>query len=172
MRTRLVGIVLGVMFVAGCSGAATPGPTASGAIAPTQGATTEPTGEPTGEASFDGGGNPFDCAGLAGSIDAGSNPDPGPGASFDPDLIANSLRQYAASGPAEIRDDLLTLADAWATYVKVLSDAGIDLNDPTSFANLDQAQLAKFAEAAAAIDSAEVVQASANVEAYIAANCG
>lgn len=171
MRTRLVGIVLGVMFVAGCSsgaatpGAATPGPSASGA-----GATDQPTAEPTAEASFDGAGNPFDCAGLAGSIEAGSGI--GSGDSFDPDTIASSLRQYAQSGPPEIRDDLVILADAWATYLKVLTDAGIDLNDPTSFANLDQAQLAKYAEAAAAIDSAAVQQASANVEAFITAKCG
>ena len=74
--------------------------------------------------------------------------------------------ELAEQVPEEIRDDYQVLADNFKEFADALK--GVDL---ASGKTPDAETLAKLQEAATSLDSAEVQQASKNIEAWAQANC-
>jgi hypothetical protein len=87
-----------------------------------------------------------------------------------PDLQASvdQLEAFAASAPEEIRDDMQTIAAAYATMMQAFADSGYD---PASGQAPTPEQVAALQQATAAINTAEFQQASDNVSAWFEEQC-
>jgi hypothetical protein len=84
----------------------------------------------------------------------------------DIDSVAEVLDELAERVPEEIRDDYQVLADNFKEFADVLKDV-----DLSSGATPDAETLAKLQEAASSMDAPEVREATANIEAWVKANC-
>jgi len=84
------------------------------------------------------------------------------------DDAAAYFEQVAARVPKEIRADFEVFAEAYGDFAKAIAEADIDFSDPSS---IDPAKLAELESVSEAFSSAEVEEASANIEAYFKANC-
>jgi hypothetical protein len=97
-----------------------------------------------------------------------------PAAGNAQDDFENTVKVFqsaAQNAPAEIKDDMLTLANGLADYFAALNDLGVDLANPSSFATLNADQLAKLQTALASFDNDAFQQASDNVGNYFEENC-
>ena len=79
---------------------------------------------------------------------------------------AEAFAQYADDVPDEIRADVQTLADAYAQYIDVLQDAGLQ---PGELPSAEQAQ--QLQAALAAVGTADVTAASERLGAWTTENC-
>lgn len=85
------------------------------------------------------------------------------GQSSDLGAAADALDEIAEQVPDEIKDDYQVIAENFAEIAKALE--GVDL------ANANEETLAKLQQATASLDSAEVKEATENVQAWVTANC-
>jgi hypothetical protein len=83
--------------------------------------------------------------------------------------MSEYFEEVADDVPEEIRDSVEVFAEAFAEYAEALEDAGIDFSDPST---LGPEEAQQIAAAGAALSTAEVQEASAEVQDYIAETCG
>ena len=88
----------------------------------------------------------------------------------DEDLaeLEASLDELGASIPSEIEGDFEVVRDAYTEFAEGMS--GIDFSDPSTF--LDESVSGQMEEASAALETPEVEEAMANIEAYFDELCG
>lgn len=79
---------------------------------------------------------------------------------------SEAFQELADRVPDEIRDDYQVLADAYAEYADVLADIDVEEGEIPSAEDLQAIQ-----QAIASIDRQAVTDASANVTAWVTANC-
>jgi len=91
--------------------------------------------------------------------------------SGDGDLedVASYFDEVSERLPEEIRDDFEVFAGAYEEFALAIADADIDFSDPQS---ADPEALAELQELTSAFSSAEVQEASENIQAYMAESCG
>lgn len=80
-----------------------------------------------------------------------------------------TLNRMADGAPAEIKDDIKTLAAATAAYLKALKDAGVDLTNPATLTDPSKAQA--VGAAAAAYQASGAQAAADRVETYFDQKC-
>ena len=90
------------------------------------------------------------------------------GGGEDLSVSAEAFQAAADSAPDEISGDFETLAEAFTEYIDRLQDAGVDLDDPTSFAGADATA---FQDAVEPLTSPEVEEAGDSIQAWADANC-
>jgi hypothetical protein len=83
----------------------------------------------------------------------------------------NALNNMVKASPKEIRSDMQVIVDAFVDYMDTLSKAGVNLNDPSSIAKLDQSKLAELEKAAAKLDTEKVQKALDKVDAFFTEKC-
>ncbi len=124
--------------------------------------------------SDDGGGgeaSPEHCPELVMAISSAANAAAAQVAGGAPmDLPAANMRAIADRVP-EIRDDLLTLADAYDTFMQTLDEVGVDFSDPASMANLDEEAMEELDAAGEALDSEPVRDAQDRIQAFFDREC-
>ena len=81
----------------------------------------------------------------------------------DVDEMTQQLADLRAEVPAEIRDDFEVFSQAMSEFGSVMTDAGGNLFDPATQQALE--------DASQALETPEVKEAQANIEAYLEANC-
>lgn len=91
------------------------------------------------------------------------------GQTDDLESVAAYFSEVADNLPAEIRDDFRTFAGAYETFAAAVADADIDFEDPSTFS--DPAVMQRLTPAMEAFDSAEVQQASENIERWLDETC-
>ncbi len=79
------------------------------------------------------------------------------------DEMTQQLEDLRSEVPAEIRDDFEVFSTAISEFGSVMADAGGNLFDPATQQALE--------EASQALETPEVKEAQANIEAYLEANC-
>lgn len=84
------------------------------------------------------------------------------------DSIAQ-LEAFANAAPEEIRDDLRTVYEGYASVAQAMADAGFD---PTSGEIPDAGTIAALSAAAEALDTAEFQEAAQRVNTYFEQECG
>jgi hypothetical protein len=83
----------------------------------------------------------------------------------------NALNDMLKKSPKEIQGDMKIIVDAFVGYVEALDKAGVNLNDPSSFARLDSAKLAQVEAAAEKFDDPKIEAASDRVDAFFTKEC-
>jgi hypothetical protein len=111
-----------------------------------------------------------ECDSVATVLGAGLAQAMTQGGDLDLDQAADKLKEFADKAPGEIKEDAKTVADAYSEFVQALEDAGIDINNPSSFS--DPSKLQQLEEAANKIDTDAVKQASDHLQAYFQEHCG
>ncbi len=91
------------------------------------------------------------------------------GSAGDLGSSVDQLEAFAANAPDEIAADLQTITSAYATMMQALADSGYD---PASGTPPTAEQAAALQSATAAINTPEFQQASDNVSAWFAEQCG
>lgn len=86
----------------------------------------------------------------------------------DLEQVAEYFSEVADRLPDEISADFEVFAAAYADFASAMAEADIDFNDPSS---MDPETLSELEAISEAFDSAEVQEASTNIEAYMNANC-
>lgn len=102
----------------------------------------------------------FDPTGLGedGPVDFGEFYEP----------LAAQMRELADNAPSDIEDAFQTLADSFETVAEKLKGVDLDFSDP---ANMDPKALEAFSSLETTFDD-EFEAASAEIEAWVSANCG
>ena len=90
-----------------------------------------------------------------------------PNATVDDSVEA--LNDVADAAPDEISDDFQVLAGVFAEYAQAVSDAGVDLSDPSSLQ--DPEALEALTSLGETFNQEEVTQARDNIEAWFEENC-
>ena len=132
-------------------------------------------GGTTGGAGGDGGvAGPLDAAECAQVVTAmaaaaAAIPQVMSGEAGDLSTSVDQLEAMAAKAPEEIRDDLLLVAQGYATYSAALQNSGWD---PASGEAPPPEVVAALTEASQALDDADFQAASEHVSAWFATNCG
>lgn len=88
--------------------------------------------------------------------------------SEDLEKAAEYFKQVTKDIPDEIRADFEVFANAYEAFANALVEANIDFTNPASMNSDSMAELERLANA---FSAPEVEEASANVEAYLTANC-
>jgi hypothetical protein len=162
---RTSSVVLVLVLIA-CGGSAE---TSTTTTAPTASTTTTTDGGSATTADEGNGGLPSgDCLSLSTTLSQASMLGLNP-TSEDPGDTVQALQNMADAAPAEIADDLETLAAAYGDFLAALEEAGVDFADPTTYSS--PAAQAALATASQALDTAGVAEASANISAYIDSVC-
>lgn len=107
-----------------------------------------------------------ECASLVAAASSISQTFSGTGTTDDVDEARAQFEEFADNAPDEIRDDLQVLAAAYEEFAEVLGDVNIEPGQTP-----DAEAIAALQAAIAAIDQADVTEASANVSAWTTANC-
>ncbi len=178
MRIRsLLALLVAVLFlVAACGsdgGGDGNGDAANGDTEAADGSGDEGNGDTeAADGSGDGDGGDFDfgqgCLDLALSFGQAFSQGFQGGGDGDLSVSAEAFQAAADSAPDEISGDFETLAEAFTEYIDRLQDAGVDLDDPTSFAGADATA---FQDAVEPLTSPEVEEAGDNIQAWTDANC-
>ena len=126
--------------------------------------TEETTTEETGDTDLSGILGDEDCLALA-SVGA-TMAQAFAGAAGASDDNSDELAELASKVPDEIKADVETLAQAFATYVNELTDIGIEAG---ATPNADQLQ--QLQAAIASLDQEELTAASQRIEAWSKENC-
>lgn len=90
------------------------------------------------------------------------------GADADLEEAANYFENVGDKLPKEIRVDFEVFAEAYRDFAKAMADADIDFSDPSS---MDPEQMSELQALGDAFSDPKVTEASANIEAYMEANC-
>ena len=127
-------------------------------------------------AAGDGGGvaGPLDAAECAKVVSAMSAaaaavPQAMSGEAGDLSTSVEQMQAFAAAAPEEIRDDLVTVATAYAAYSAALTGSGYD---PASGQAPPPEVIAALTEAGQKLQDADFQAASERVSAWFAENCG
>ena len=91
------------------------------------------------------------------------------GEAGDLSTSVDQLEAMAEKAPEEIRDDLLLVAQGYATYSQALQDSGYD---PASGQAPPPEVIAALTEAGQTLNDADFQAASGRVSAWFAENCG
>jgi len=156
----LAPLVLVAVVLAGCSS-----DDSSGTTAPAGGTDTS-TGD--GDPGIFGSAECAQAVTAWGAAVAAAGAAQGTGAG-DLEASLGQLQAVASSAPEEIRGDLTTVYEAYATFLGALQEAGYD---PTSGAAPTAEQLAAMQSASEALQDTEVEAASQRVSAWFESNCG
>jgi hypothetical protein len=81
----------------------------------------------------------------------------------------SQLEAFASAAPEEIRDDLRTIYEGYASVARAMADSGFD---PASGEVPDAQTLAALQAAAAALDTSDFQAAADRVNAYFEQECG
>lgn len=84
---------------------------------------------------------------------------------------ADVLDDAADRVPDEISDDFRVIASAYRVFADAFVDMNLDFTDPAAVAALGAEDLAKLEAAGQAMSSAEVQEATDNLEAFLAQHC-
>ena len=84
----------------------------------------------------------------------------------DAEDSARVFQEFADKAPEEVRDDIQVLGEAYAAYIAVLSNIGLQVGETPS---ADQIQ--ELEQAAEALSQPEVTAASTNFESWASTNC-
>ena len=114
-----------------------------------------------------------ELTGFFGAFTSGAFANPASGGSAEADFedTVKVFQAAADNAPNEIKGDMQVLADGLAKYFSTLSDLGVDLNNPASFATLDEDKLAQLQTALETFDNASFEEAANNVSAYVDEHC-
>ena len=107
-----------------------------------------------------------ECAELVAAATSISQTFSATGTTDDIDEARDQFEEFADNAPEEIRDDLQVLAAAYEEFAEVLGDVDIEPGETP-----DAEAIQALQAAIAAIDQAEITEASANVNAWTTANC-
>lgn len=135
-----------------------------------------------GDGATDGGSDGGDGGGIAGTIDAAECAEvaaamaaavqglPQAIAGDVPDLgtSVEELQAFAEAAPEEIRADLQTIAEGYASVMQVLQDAGFD---PAGGEPPSAEVIAQITQAAAELETEDFRAALGRVEAYLQGGC-
>jgi hypothetical protein len=169
-RSRFVAVfVVGAFFLAACGGGDDAGDAGGdGQVAA--------TGDAAGDSGGDGGGvaGPLDAAECAKVVTAMSAaaaavPQAMSGEAGDLSTSVEQMEAFAAAAPEEIRDDLLTVAQAYAAYSAALTGTGYD---PSSGEPPPPEVIAALTAAGQELQNADFQAASERVSAWFQENCG
>lgn len=169
LRRLAVMLVLGSVVLAACGGGNDEA--APGAETGADGGTAAETG--AGAGGETGGVGTIDaarCAEIAqamGAAAAAAIPQ-GTGGTSDLGSSVAQLEAFAAAAPEEVRDDLQTVAEGYASFAQAFEDSGYD---PASAQPPTAEQLAAITAAAEQLDSEEFQAAADRVSAYFEAGC-
>ena len=90
------------------------------------------------------------------------------GADQDLEQVAEYFSEISEQVPDEISADFEVFAEAYAEFAQAMADSDVDFSDPESIDPEDMEELSALGEA---FSSAEVQEASENIQAYMAENC-
>ena len=158
-------LVVLALLAAGCGGG---DDTASDPDTVVTETTDDTAGETTDETTTDDDGSfaTSECASLVAAATSISQTFSATGTTDDVEEARAQFEEFADNAPDEIRDDLQVLAAAYEEFADVLGDVNIEPGQTP-----DAEAIAALQAAIAAIDQAEVTEASANVTAWTTANC-
>ncbi len=88
------------------------------------------------------------------------------GTDADSEEVQGLLERFAGEAPAEIRDDIQVLAEAYAQYAEALGEIDLEPNEIP-----DAEDLAKIQAAVSSLNQAEITEASQNVSQWTTENC-
>jgi hypothetical protein len=83
--------------------------------------------------------------------------------------VASYFSEVADRMPDEIQADFEVFAAAYTQFAQALAEADIDMSNPEA---MDPEAMAALEDVTAAFDSAEVQEASENIQAYMTERCG
>jgi hypothetical protein len=173
MRRKLAALLmLGAILMTACGGGDDGTPADAGAGADGgAGAETGPGGDT--DVGGDGGVGAIDatrCAELLQAMAAASAAAiPGAGSASDLETTVAQLEAMAEVVPEEIRDDMRTVAEAYAVIVQAYSESGYD---PTSGEPPTAEQIAALTAAAEQLEDEDFVAASERVSVWFETECG
>jgi hypothetical protein len=130
----------------------------------TEGITAEET--TTEESSDDGSFSAGECSELIAAAASVSQAFSATGETSEVEESRAQFEEFADNAPEEIRDDLQVLLGAYEEFADILDDSGFEPGETPS-----AEAIAELQAAIAAIDQAEITEASANVNAWTTANC-
>lgn len=165
MRVRAAFIITGLLLVAGCGGSDSKSSDSVKADAGSSSTSASASASASGV---------FDSKRCAGAVAGMAKvtaaiPEAMSGKSGDLQDSVKAFDKFAEAAPKEIRDDLKTLAAAYAKVAKVLKD--IDF-DPASGKAPSAEQMQKLASISTTLDTKETQAASDRVSAWFEKNCG
>lgn len=85
--------------------------------------------------------------------------------------LADVLEDAAGRMPEDVADDFRVIADAYRDFGDALAELDVDVSDPQSMAALTADDMAQLEEASQTMGSAEVQEASENINAFLTENC-
>ncbi len=103
-------------------------------------------------------------AGASASIGAAFSGAPG----ADLEAAADYFTDVSDKLPKEIRADFAIFAEAYTSFAQAITDADIDFSDPST---MDPEKLAALEGLSESFSAPEVEEATANIQAYMDANC-
>jgi hypothetical protein len=107
-----------------------------------------------------------ECTALVTAATSAATAFSGTATKEDVDEAKAQFQEFAKTAPAEIRDDLQVLADAYAKYADELAGVSIEPGETP-----DAETLQELEAALESIDEAEVTEAAANVNTWTTENC-
>lgn len=87
------------------------------------------------------------------------------------EYTAEYFQEFADRAPAEIRDDMQVIADAFGGFFDALAELDVDFGDPAALATLTPAQIEQLEDAAGMMDSDAVGQAGDNINSFFEREC-
>ena len=111
-----------------------------------------------------------ECLTAASSLSLAASGGLDPSGTGDVQTIADSFARMSAVAPAEIQEDLAAISAALSQFFSILSEEGIDFNDPASLSNPAAADA--FRRAGAALEASDFQQAVDDVDAWFQVACG
>ena len=83
----------------------------------------------------------------------------------------NALNNLVKQSPKEIKSDMQVIVDTFVTYLEALDKIGVNLNDPSSIAKLDQTKLQQMQDATEKLDTDKFQNALDKVDAFFTKEC-
>jgi hypothetical protein len=83
----------------------------------------------------------------------------------------NALNNLVKQSPKEIKSDMQVIVDTFVTYLEALDKIGVNLNDPSSIAKLDQTKLQQMQAATEKLDTDKFQNALDKVDAFFTKEC-
>jgi predicted RND superfamily exporter protein len=165
LRLRLTSILLValVVLVAGCGGSSKKSASTNTESTATQTTSAETTATET-TAGTSNSGSAVDCTQLANLSKKYTAAFSSMGANADMGQVAQSLDDFAAQVPAEIRPDMQVIADVFKEYAKAME--GVSAGTATT-----PEQVAKLQKLSTLLSQKKVTQATQHLQAWMQATC-
>lgn len=108
---------------------------------------------------------------MFGAFSTGAFANPGADVEADLETVAQVFQNAADNAPSEIQADMQVIATAFTDFYAAIEEIGVDFSDPSTFATLNASQQAQLQAVLESFDSAEVQQASDNLNTWFTENC-